>query len=176
MYKLIDLIILISLISLKLAIGTESSSIIFPGKYFQNIHFKPLNFNLHILFKYTGSVSSKNDDYRNTDMNQDWNTNSRTNQRQVDKSFSRKNNQNSIDKHGEESRISEKQYNLKASSFDDLPYDFSKTDKIHKVSDLLRFLGIEDKNKNNDDGGLMTRKVKTFLSQKKDLNQNFSFL
>ena len=56
----------------------------------------------------------------------------------------KKNSMNSLGEKGEEI--------TKLSAFDELPYDFSKTDKIHRVSDLLRFLGIEEKR--NDDGGL----------------------
>lgn len=57
---------------------------------------------------------------------------------------SRKNPVNALTEKGEES--------AKLSALDDLPYDFSKTDKIHRVSDLLRFLGIDEKRE--DDGGL----------------------
>ena len=60
---------------------------------------------------------------------------------------SRKNPVNTLGEKGEE--------NVKLSGLDDLPYDFSKTDKIHRVSDLLRFLGIEEKRA--DDGGLTVR-------------------
>lgn len=65
------------------------------------------------------------------------------------KGSSRKNNLNSLSEKDEDSRINDKK---ELSAFDELPYDFSQTDKIHRVSDLLRFLGIEDK---KDDDGLM---------------------
>lgn len=130
MHPFIQSIVLFNLISL---IFSTQNSIIFPG-------------------------STRSSIPASTDV--DWNVNSdiRNTVNRVINNYGngrRTTNVNSIADKGEESRINERFTKKTLSSFDELPYDFSKTDKIHRVSDLLRFLGIE--NKNQTDDGLMVR-------------------